>query len=45
MPVPKRSKGERRKDFLQRCMGDKTMVAEFPDVRQRYAVCIAKSKE
>ena len=45
MPIPKRKTGERRADFLQRCMGDKTMIIEFPDVKQRYSVCISKSKK
>ena len=45
MPIPKRKTGERRTDYLQRCMGDKTMTTEYPDAKQRYAVCISKSKE
>jgi len=45
MPIPDRSPSESREQFLQRCMGDKTMVTEFPDVKQRYAVCIEKSKK
>jgi hypothetical protein len=34
-PLPKEQKGE----FLQRCMMDDTMVREYKDQDQRYAVC------
>lgn len=44
MPLPTRNKGERRDEFLQRCMRDKTAISEFPNEKQRYAVCISKSK-
>ena len=39
MPMPKPSKDESKEDFLKRCMGDDVMVKEFPDRKQRYAVC------
>ena len=32
-------KSENRDDFIGRCMGDEKMMAEFPEVPQRYAVC------
>lgn len=44
MPVPKRNPNESRKDFVSRCMNDKTMKSEYPDIDQRYAVCINESK-
>ena len=31
--------GESRQDFINRCMGDKTMEAEYTDNEQRLAVC------
>ena len=34
-PLPKEQKGE----FLQRCMMDDTMVREYKDQDQRYAIC------
>lgn len=37
MPSPK--KGESKKKFLQRCMGDPESNKDFPDQKQRYAVC------
>ena len=39
MPIPKPSPGEPGDDFLARCMGDETMVSEYPDQDQRYAIC------
>ena len=45
MPIPDRTAAESRDEFISRCMGDTTMVVEFPDVKQRYAVCIDKSKQ
>lgn len=39
MPQPKPKKGEKKKDFLDRCMSNKVMNDEYPDNDQRYAVC------
>ena len=41
MPIPS-PKGEPKKNFLSKCMGDSVMVKEFPDEKQRYAVCQSK---
>lgn len=40
MPLPKPQKNETREDFLDRCMDNGEMVNEFPDAKQRYAVCV-----
>lgn len=45
MPIPSKRTGESTDEFLARCMGNPTMVAEYPDTAQRYAVCVSKSKE
>ena len=48
MPIPKPNKGESKNDFVSRCMGNETMRKEFPDQKQRAAVCndsYNKSKE
>ena len=37
MPTPK--EGESRDDYMSRCMGDDKMNNEFPDQKQRAAVC------
>lgn len=39
MPLAKPTPTEKQKDFIRRCMMDKTMITEFPDTDQRYAVC------
>ena len=38
MPIPKPNKNESKKEFINRCMVDDTMVAEY-DEKQRYAIC------
>lgn len=40
MPTPR--KGEKRKDWLDRCMGSDEQKKSFPDDKQRYAVCQSK---
>lgn len=39
MPIPNPKGDETRKQYVDRCMGDATMVGEYPDSKQRYAVC------
>jgi len=39
MPLPKPKDDETKQEFLDRCMGDDVMVTEYPDEKQRYAVC------
>lgn len=39
MPLAKPHKDEKEKDFIKRCMGDDTMIEEYPDSDQRLAVC------
>lgn len=43
--MPERHKGEKKKDYVQRCISDPQMKEEFPDVKQRVAVCISKAIE
>ena len=40
MPTPEGR--EDREDFLDRCMADDTMNAEYPETKQRFAVCQAQ---
>lgn len=42
MPLPKPGKGEPENGFIGRCMGDPKMRSEFPDQKQRAAVCYAQ---
>jgi len=41
MPIPSPS-GEDQSAFISRCMGDSVMRKEFPDQKQRSAVCYSK---
>ncbi|MBW1666851.1 MAG: hypothetical protein JRJ66_02130 [Deltaproteobacteria bacterium] len=45
MPIPKPQGNEKRDNFLQRCMADGIMVSEYPDEKQRYAICIRQWEE
>jgi capsid protein len=42
MPTP--NKGEKGDDFLSRCMANPTMLKDYPDNAQRYAVCQTQLK-
>lgn len=39
MPIPNPNKGESQSKFISRCAGNKTMNKDFPDQKQRLAVC------
>ena len=45
MPIPKPKKNEDKDTFLERCMGNDTMVEEYPDEDQRYAICNSQWKD
>lgn len=45
MPLPNPKKGENQEDFVSRCMGDEVMNKEFPDQKQRSAVCYSRFKK
>jgi hypothetical protein len=45
MPIPDPKKSEKQSDFVSRCMGDETMNKEFPDQKQRAAVCYSQFKK
>jgi hypothetical protein len=40
----KPKKSEEQKKFVSRCVGDSSMVKEFPDQKQRIAVCYSQFK-
>ena len=40
MPMPTPRTGERKEEFVSRCMGDNTMVSDFESTGQRFAVCL-----
>lgn len=39
MPLPSRKLGESRDEFISRCVRDSKIKSEFPDLKQRVAVC------
>ena len=39
MPIPKPNPNEQKKEFIQRCMENETMVSEYKNTDQRLAVC------
>lgn len=45
MPLPEPGKKEDRSTFLTRCMGNDKMRSEYPDTKQRVAVCISQWDE
>lgn len=44
MPLLKPSKNEKQSEFISKCMGDSTMNKDFPDQKQRAAVCYSQFK-
>jgi len=42
MPLITRKKGEGERKFIARCMGSEVMKREFPDNKQRLAVCYSQ---
>jgi len=45
MPIPKKDRNEQKDAFVARCMGDEKMKTEYPDSKQRVAVCISRATE
>jgi len=45
MPLPEPKPNENQDEFIERCMGDETMKDEFPDDKQRLAVCFSQWKQ
>lgn len=45
MPLPKPNKNENEQDFISRCAGNSTMNKEYPDNKQRVAVCYSQYRK
>jgi len=45
MPIPQPTKDETQDEFIGRCMEDKTMNDEYPDQKQRLAICFSQWKK
>ena len=44
-PLPTLNTGESKKEFTSRCMANPTMIQDFPDTKQRLAVCNLQYKK
>ena len=44
MPLPTKKGKEKQQNFVSRCMSDPAMLKEFPEQRQRAAVCYSQYK-
>lgn len=44
MPIPSKKKGQDPKQFMSDCMGNSVMKKEYPDQKQRVAICIQQSR-
>lgn len=45
MPIPKPNTNEDNDKFVSRCMGDKVMKKDYPDNKQRVAICLGQTKK
>jgi hypothetical protein len=45
MPLPIRKKGQERDDFISSCVRDSVMRQEYPELKQRVAVCSAQAND
>jgi hypothetical protein len=43
MPIPKRNKDEDKTGFVSRCMSNEVMKKDYPDEKQRVAICIGQA--
>ena len=44
MPIPNKHKDEDSQKFVSRCMGSEVMKKEYPDAKQRVAICLGQSQ-
>ncbi|MEK6882384.1 MAG: hypothetical protein AABY22_22380 [Nanoarchaeota archaeon] len=44
MPLPKPSKNQEKDEFISHCMSNDTMNSEYPDQKQRLAICHSQYK-
>lgn len=45
MPIPKPKQNEDSQKFVARCMGNETMKKEYPDQKQRVAICLGQTRK
>lgn len=45
MPIPSRRQNEDKQKFVSRCMSNETMKKDYPDSKQRAAICLGQTKQ
>lgn len=45
MPIPKPKQNEDSTKFVSRCMGNETMKKDYPDQKQRIAICLGQTRK
>ena len=45
MPIPSKKDNEDKQKFVQRCMSDEVMKKDYPDTKQRVAICLGQTKK
>lgn len=45
MPIPKPKQNEDSQKFVARCMGSETMKKDYPDNKQRVAICLGQTRK
>ena len=45
MPLPRPDKNQSQKEFINKCMDDSAMLEEFPNGKQRAAVCYSQYEQ
>jgi hypothetical protein len=45
MPIPEKKPNEDKQKFVARCMGSETMKKEYPDNKQRVAICLGQTRK
>ena len=45
MPIPNPKDDEDKQAFIARCMGNETMKKEYPDSKQRVAICLGQTRK
>lgn len=45
MPIPSKRKDEDRQKFVSRCMSEESMKKDYPESKQRIAICLSQVKD
>ena len=45
MPIPQSKQNEDKQKFVSRCMSNETMKKEYPDSKQRVAICLGQTRK